>query len=104
MCVHEEEGIKDACGDSINHVKHNNNKNFSNSPQSKKNYSHDHKTSSYKGQAKAPMKKHDHVSKGVYRHCKQEEHYVKDCVEFLKWLNMRVIKYEKNPAKGRKND
>jgi hypothetical protein len=89
ICVQEEERIKDAHGDSINHVKHNNNKNFSNSPQSKKSYSHDHKASSSKGQDKAPMKEHDHVPKGVCRHCKQEGHYMKDCVEFLKWLNMR---------------
>jgi hypothetical protein len=29
------------------------------------------------------------VPKGVCRHCKKEGHYMKDCVEFLKWLNMR---------------
>jgi hypothetical protein len=46
MCVLEEERIKEACGDSINHVKYNNKKNLSNSPQSKKSYSHEHKTSS----------------------------------------------------------
>jgi hypothetical protein len=84
ICVQEEERINDAHGDSINHVKHNNNKNFSNSPQYKKSYSHDHKASSSKGQGKAPMKEHDHVPKGVCRHCKQEGHYMKDCVEFLK--------------------
>jgi hypothetical protein len=88
MCVQKEERIKDARGDSINHVKHNK-KNFSNSSQSKKNYSHDHKASSSKGQGKAPMNEHDHMPKGVCRHCKQEGHYVKDCIEFLKWLNMR---------------
>jgi hypothetical protein len=49
MCVQEEERIKVACGDSINHVKHNKKKNFSNSPQSKKSYSHDNKGSSSKG-------------------------------------------------------
>jgi hypothetical protein len=49
MCVQEEERIKDARGDFINHVKHNKKKNFSNSPQSKRSYSHDHKTSSSKG-------------------------------------------------------
>jgi hypothetical protein len=49
MCVQEEERIKEAHGDSINHVKHNNKKNFSNSPQSKKSYSHDHNASSSKG-------------------------------------------------------
>jgi hypothetical protein len=69
ICVHKEERIKDACGDSINHVKYNK-KNFSNSPQSKRSYFHDHKTSSSKGQDKAPMKEQDHVSKGVCRHCK----------------------------------
>jgi hypothetical protein len=67
-CVQEEERIKDVRGDFINHVKHNK-KNFSNSPQSKRSYSHDHKTSS-KGQDKAPMKEQDHVPKGVCRHCK----------------------------------
>jgi stalled ribosome alternative rescue factor ArfA len=36
MFVQEEERIKDARGDYINHVKHNKKKNFSNSPQSKK--------------------------------------------------------------------
>jgi hypothetical protein len=56
MCVQEEERIKDACGDFINHVKHNKKKNFSNSPQSKRSYFHDHKASSSKGQDKAPMK------------------------------------------------
>jgi hypothetical protein len=86
MCVQEEERIKDACGDSINHVKHNKKKNFCNSPQSKKSHSHDNKASSSKG--KALMKKQDHVPKGVCRHCKQEGHYMKDCVEFLNWLNM----------------
>jgi predicted nucleic acid-binding Zn finger protein len=35
------------------------------------------------------MKEHDHVSKGVCRHRKQEEHYMRDCVEFLIWLNIR---------------
>jgi hypothetical protein len=70
MCVQEEERIKDACDDFINHVKHNKKKNFSNSPQYKRSYSHDHKTSSSKGQDKAPMKEQDHVSKGVCRHCK----------------------------------
>jgi hypothetical protein len=57
MCVQEEKRIKELCGDSINHVKHNNKKNFSNSPQSKKSHSHDNKASSSKGQDKAPMKK-----------------------------------------------
>jgi hypothetical protein len=56
MCVREEERIKDARGNFINHVKHNKKKNFSNSPQSKRSYSHDHKASSSKGQGKAPMK------------------------------------------------
>jgi hypothetical protein len=56
MCIQEEERIKDARGDSINHVKHNNKKNFFNSPQSKKSYSHDHKAYSSKGQGKAHMK------------------------------------------------
>jgi hypothetical protein len=32
ICVQEEERIKDACGDFINHVKHNNKKIFFNSP------------------------------------------------------------------------
>jgi hypothetical protein len=57
MCVQEEERIKESRGDSINHMKHNNNKNFSNSPQSKKSYSHDNKAFSSKGHGKAPMKK-----------------------------------------------
>jgi hypothetical protein len=56
MCVQEEERIKDARGNFINHVKHNKKENFSNSPQSKKSYSNDHKTSSSKGQGKAQMK------------------------------------------------
>jgi hypothetical protein len=72
MCVQEEERIEDARGDFINHVKHNKKKNFSNSPQCKRSYSHDHKASSSKGQGKTPMKKQDHVTKGVCRHCKQE--------------------------------
>jgi hypothetical protein len=87
MCV-QEERIKDARGDFINHVKHNKKKNFSNSPQSNSSYSHDHKASSSKGQGKAPMKEQDHVPKGVCRHCKQEGHYMRDYVEFLKWLNI----------------
>jgi hypothetical protein len=57
MCVQEEERIKDACGDFINHMKHNKKKKFFNSPQSNRSYSHDHKASSSKGQGKAPMKK-----------------------------------------------
>jgi hypothetical protein len=56
MCVQEEERIKGARGDFINHVKHNKKKNFSSSPQSKRSYSHDHKAFSSKGQGKAPMK------------------------------------------------
>jgi hypothetical protein len=56
MCVQEEERIKESRGDSVNHVKHNNKKNFSNSSQSKKGYSHDSKASSSKGQGKTPMK------------------------------------------------
>jgi hypothetical protein len=82
MCVQEQERIKDARGDSINHMKHNNKNNFSNSPRSKKSHFHDNKTSSFKGNA--PMKEQDHVPKGVYRHCKKEGHYIKDCIEFLK--------------------
>jgi hypothetical protein len=70
MCVQEEERIKEARGDSINHMNHKKKKNFSNSPQPKKIYSHDNKASSSKG--KAPMKEHDHVPKGVCRHCKRE--------------------------------
>jgi hypothetical protein len=62
-------------------VKHNKKKNFSNSHQHKKSYSHDNKSSSSKG--KAPMKEQDHVPKSVCRHCKREGHYMKDCVEFL---------------------
>jgi hypothetical protein len=56
ICIQEEDRIKDVRGNFINHVKHNKKKNFSNSPQSKKSYSHGHKTSSSKGQDKAPMK------------------------------------------------
>jgi hypothetical protein len=56
MCIQEEKRIKDAHGDSINHVKHNKKKNFSNSPQSKKSYSHDRKSSSSKGKAKLPWR------------------------------------------------
>jgi hypothetical protein len=89
MCVQEEERIKDAHGDFINHVKHNKKKNFSNSPQSKRSYSHDYKASSSKGQDKAPMKEQDDVPKDFCRHCKQKGHYMRDCVEFLKWLNLR---------------
>jgi hypothetical protein len=88
MCVQEEERIKDVRDDFINHVKHNKKKNFFNSPQSKRSYSHDYKTSSSKGQDKTPMKEQVNVPKGVCRHCKQEGHYMRDCVEFLKWLNM----------------
>jgi hypothetical protein len=88
MCVQEEERIKKSRDDSINHVKHNK-KNFSNSTPSKKSYSHDNNATSFKGQDKALMKEHDHVPKGVCRHCKKERHYMRDCVEFLKWLNMR---------------
>jgi hypothetical protein len=51
MCVQEEERIKEARDDSINHVKHNKKKNFSISPQPKKNYSHDNKASYFKGQS-----------------------------------------------------
>jgi hypothetical protein len=29
------------------------------------------------------------MPKGVCRHCKQEIHYMRDCVKFLKWLNIR---------------
>jgi hypothetical protein len=36
VILQEEERIKESHSDSINHVKHNNKKNFSNSPQSKK--------------------------------------------------------------------
>jgi hypothetical protein len=89
MCVQEEERIKNVRGDFINHVKHNKKKNFFNSPQSKRSYSHDHKVSSSKGQGKALMKEQDHVPKGVCRQCKQEGHYMRDSVEFLKWLNLR---------------
>jgi hypothetical protein len=84
MCVQDEERIKEAHGDSINRVKHNKKKNFSNSPHSKKSYSHDNNASSSKWQGKAPMKEQDNVPKGVCRHCKQEGHYMRDCVEFLK--------------------
>jgi hypothetical protein len=84
MCVQEEKRIKDARGDFINYVKHNKKKNFSNFHQSKRSYSHDHKASSSKGQSKSPMKEHDHVPKGVCRHYKQEGHYMRDCIEFLK--------------------
>jgi hypothetical protein len=38
------------------------------------------------------MKEYDHVPKGLCRHCKQEGHYVRDCVEFLKGLNMKVVR------------
>jgi hypothetical protein len=103
MCVQEEERIKDARGDFINHVKHNKKIFFSNSPQSKRSYSHDRKASS-KGQGKTPMKGHDHMPKGVCRHCKPEGHYMRECIEFLKWLNICGIKYEENPAKRRKNN
>jgi hypothetical protein len=84
MCVQEEERIKESCGDSIKHVKHNNNKNLSNSPYSKKSYSHDNKAYSSKGKDKAPMKEHDHVPNDVCRDCKKEGHYMRDYVEFLK--------------------
>jgi hypothetical protein len=88
MCVQEEERIKESRDDSVNHMKHHKKKNFSNSHQSKKS-SHDSKASSSKAQGKAPMKEQDHVAKGIYRHCKKEGHYMRDCVDFLKWLNMR---------------
>jgi hypothetical protein len=86
MCIQKEERIKELPGDSIKHVKHNMKKNFSNSPQSKQGYSYDSKASSSKGST--PMKEQNHVPKGVCRHYKKEGHYMMDCVEFLKWLNM----------------
>jgi hypothetical protein len=49
------------------------------------------KGSSSKGQGKSPMMEHDHVPKGVCRHCKQKGHYMRDCVEFIKWLNIRLM-------------
>jgi hypothetical protein len=88
MCIQEEERIKESCGDSINHVKHNNKKNFSNPPLSKKSHSYDNKTSSSKEQGKALMKEQDHVPKSVCRHCKKEGHHMRDYIEFLKRLNM----------------
>jgi hypothetical protein len=56
MCVQDEKRIKESHGDFVNHMKRNNNKNFSNSPQSKKKYSHDSKASSSMLQGKFPMK------------------------------------------------
>jgi hypothetical protein len=56
MCIQEDERIKEARGDSINHMKHHKKNNYSNSTQSKKSYSHDPKTFSSKAQGKAPMK------------------------------------------------
>jgi hypothetical protein len=35
------------------------------------------------------MKEHDNMPKGVCRHYKQEGYYMRDCIEFLKCLNMR---------------
>jgi hypothetical protein len=88
-CVQEEERIKEAHDDSVNHVKHHKKKNYSNSPQFNKNYSHDSKASSSNAHGKAPMKEQDLMPKCICRHCKKEGYYMKDCVEFLKWLNMR---------------
>jgi hypothetical protein len=28
------------------------------------------------------------VPKGICQHCKKHGHYMRDCVEFLKWLNI----------------
>jgi hypothetical protein len=88
ICVQEKERIKKLCGDSINHVKHNKKKNSLTLLNLRKSYSHDNKASSSNGHGKALMKEHDHVLKVVYRHCKKEGHYMRDCVEFFKWLNM----------------
>jgi hypothetical protein len=38
MCIQEDERIKEARGDSINHMKHHKKNNYSNSTQSKKSY------------------------------------------------------------------
>jgi hypothetical protein len=82
MCVQKEERIKESHDDSINHVKHNKTKNFFNSPEYKKGYSHDSKTPSFKG--KTSMNEQDQVHNGVCRHCKKDGHYMRDCIEFLK--------------------
>jgi hypothetical protein len=74
MCAQEEERIKEARDDSANHVKCHKKKNYSNSPQSTKSYSHDPNASSSKAQGKAPMKEQDHVPKGICRDCKKERH------------------------------
>ena len=93
MCVQEEERIKGSHGgDSVNHVKHNykkknysNNSSYSKYNNSKPSSSKPHgKAPKYEG--KSPAKEHE-VDKDTCRHCKEKEHYMKDCVEFLKWIN-----------------
>jgi hypothetical protein len=75
-------------------VNHNNKKkNYSNSSPQPKNYStnytNDSKASSSKVHGKAPIEDPEHVPNGVGRHCKKEGQYMKDCVEFPKWINVR---------------
>ena len=92
MCSQEEERIKAKRGDSINYVKHNNKKNYSNNSKP-----------SFKTRGKAPRNDHrnksdDNVKQSIHnsevdkdtcKHCKKKGHYMKDCVEFLKWMNVR---------------
>ena len=95
MCVQEEERIKALHGgNSVNHVKHNyKKKNYPNNSSYSKNYNSKPSSSKPHGKApkyegKSPAKEPDVVDKDTCRHCKEKGHYMKDCVEFLKWIEM----------------
>jgi hypothetical protein len=92
MCVQVEERIKSMRGeDTVNHLKGIKNKNYfkNNCKPSFKTPSHPPKNDHHqryegKGKGKMHMKE---VDKDTCKHYKQKGHYMKDCVEFLKWMN-----------------
>ncbi|XP_022685184.1 uncharacterized protein LOC101782924 [Setaria italica] len=113
MCVQEEDRIKAACGDSINHVKQGKKRSFYTKKSKPPVKPHWDSSSSSRSHGKAPMDdNHDHHQKAsqkkqVDKHtcfwCHQKGYYQKDCVIFLRHLAKNGIPYEEDLAKRRKN-
>jgi hypothetical protein len=86
MCVQEEDRIKASNGGSINYVKNNKKRKFTQSNQSSPSKPHGKAPFHHKHQQRQFL-----VDKDTSLHCKKPGHYKKDCPDWLKSIKARKV-------------